>query len=369
MSLEHDLAGVVRLLDDVEDGHRLSRNEAAGLLAATTGPAVHAIAAAADRARAARTGEAITFVRNQNLNVTNLCVNRCGFCGFSRRKGDPDAFRLSLDDVREAAELARSRGVTEICTVSGLAPDFTGETYAAILEACRAGAPGVHLHAGNPQEIAYGAARSGWTTAEQLERLREAGLGSLCGTAAEILVDPVRRRICPGKVPTAEWVRIIREAHGMGVRSTATILYGVGESVDDRVEHLSVLREIQDETGGFTEFVPLSFIHQNTPLYRAGKAPAGATGREDLLLTAVARLFLDNFEHVQASWVKVGTKLSSLLLLAGADDLGGTLYEEHITSAAGGTGGSYLDPAEMERIAADLGRPLVERTTLYGRVG
>ena len=356
-----------RLLADVEGGHRLTEGEGLALLSAT-GPAVLAIAASADRVRAARAGEAVTFVRNQNLNVTNLCVNRCGFCGFSRREGDLDAFLLSLDDVREAARLALSRGVTEICTVSGLAPGFTGETYAAILEACRDGAPGVHLHAGNPQEVAYGAARSGWSTAEQLGLLRKAGLGSLCGTAAEILVDSVRRRICPGKIRTAEWGRIIVEAHTMGIPSTATIMYGSGESAAERVEHLGVLRKIQDETGGFTEFVPLSYIHSRTPLYRAGLAPAGATGREDLLMTAVARLFLDNFDHIQASWVKLGAKLATLLLLAGADDLGGTLYEEHITSAAGGSGEGYLDPAEMVRIATDLGRPLAERTTLYERV-
>lgn len=357
-----------RLLADVEGGHRLTAAEGERLLTAT-GPAVLAIAAAADRVRARRAGEAVTFVRNQNLNVTNLCVNRCGFCGFSRREGDPDAFLLSLDQIRDAARIAKERGVTEICTVSGLAPHFTGQSYAAILEACREGAPGVHLHAGNPQEIAYGAARSGWSTAEQIDLLRAAGLGSLCGTAAEILVDEVRRRICPGKVRTAEWARIIVEAHRAGIPSTATIMYGTGESAADRVEHLRVLREIQDETGGFTEFVPLSFVHYRTPLYRAGRAPAGATGREDVLMTAVARLFLDNIAHVQASWVKVGTKLAGILLLSGADDLGGTLYEEHITSAAGGSGDGYLDPAEMARLAADLGRPLQERTTLYERIG
>jgi 5-amino-6-(D-ribitylamino)uracil---L-tyrosine 4-hydroxyphenyl transferase len=368
--MTHTIDGIplARLLADVEGGHRLSAEEGVRLLTAT-GPAVLAVAEAADRVRQARAGEAVTFVRNQNLNVTNLCVNRCGFCGFSRREGDPDAFLLSLDDVRDAATLARARGVTEICTVSGLAPHFTGETYAAILEACREGAPGVHLHAGNPQEIAYGAARSGWSTADQLALLRDAGLGSLCGTAAEILVDSVRRRICPGKIRTDEWARIITEAHRAGVPSTATIMYGTGESAADRIEHLGVVRGIQDATGGFTEFVPLSFVHLRTPLYRAGLAPAGATGREDMLMTAVARLFLDNIPHVQASWVKVGPKLAGVLLLAGADDLGGTLYEEHITSAAGGSGDGFLDPAEMARLAADLGRPLVERTTLYEPIG
>jgi len=187
--------------------------------------------------------------------------------------------------------------------------------------------------------------------------MKDAGLGSLCGTAAEILVDEVRSIICPGKVTTEEWVRIIKEAHSLGIKSTATIMYGHCDTDTDRVSHLSILREIQDQTGGFTEFVPLSFIHMNTPLYRRGLSRAGATGREDLLMTSVSRLFLDNIPHIQASWVKTGIKMAQLGLLAGADDLGGTLFEESISKGAGAVNTDYLDPAEMERIAADIGRP------------
>jgi FO synthase subunit 2 len=352
------------LLADVEGGHRLTEEEGVALLE-TRGRDVFAIADAADRVRAARIGDGVTYVRNQNINVTNHCVNRCGFCGFSRSPGDPDAFLLPLDAVTRKAREAREREVTEICTVSGLAPEFRGDTYCEILRACREGAPGVHLHASNPMEVAYGARRSGRSTAEQLALMREAGLGSLCGTAAEILVDEVRARICPGKIRTAEWVRIITEAHGMGIPTTATIMYGSGETAADRARHLAILREIQDETNGFTEFVPLSFVHLLTPLYRSGAAPAGATGREDLLMVAVARLFLDNIDHVQASWVKLGTKMAALSLLAGADDLGGTMFEERISSTAGATGTDYLAPEEMGRICADLGRTLRQRTTLY----
>jgi FO synthase subunit 2 len=267
--------------------------------------------------------------------------------------------------VREKARAARERGVTEICTVSGLHPAFNADSYVNIYSWMREEAPGVHIHASNPMEVAYAARKSGISSREVLERMREGGLSTLCGTAAEILVDDVRRVICPDKIDTATWIRIIKEAHEMGIRSTATIMYGSCESEADRARHLEILREIQDETGGFTEFVPLSFVHPNTPLYRAGLARPGATGREDLLLFAVSRLFLDNFDHIQASWVKIGTKMAGMALLAGADDLGGTLFEESISREAGARGTDYLDPAEMRRIAEDIGRTLRRRTTTY----
>jgi FO synthase subunit 2 len=195
--------------------------------------------------------------------------------------------------------------------------------------------------------------------------MKEAGLGSMCGTAAEILVDEVRQKICPQKIPTDEWIRIIREAHALGIRTTATIMYGHTEQDEDRVRHLAILRTIQDETKGFTEFVPLSFIHMNTPLFRRGEARAGATGREDLLMIAVSRLYLDNFKNVQVSWVKEGVKLAQLGLIAGANDLGGTMFEERISKGAGAQNTDFLDPAEMKRMAEDLGRTLRQRTTLY----
>jgi FO synthase subunit 2 len=295
-------------------------------------------------------------------------VNACGFCGFSRKRGDPDAYFLDRASVRKKAARARERNVTEICTVSGLHPDFTADSYIDILTCIRETAPGIHLHASNPMEVAYGAAKSGISTAEMAGRLKEAGLGSMCGTAAEILVDRVRSVVCPGKVDSASWERIIREVHGLGIPTTATIMYGHCETPADRARHLAILRSIQDDTGGFTEFVPLSFIHMQTPLYRKGIARAGATGREDILMIAVSRLFLDNIPHIQSSWVKLGKKLAQLGLIAGADDLGGTMYEESISKGAGARDTDYLDPMEMERMAGDLGRPLRQRTTLYERV-
>jgi len=353
------------LLDDVLGGYRLSVGEAAALFR-VKGRDVWRVAAAADERRARMVGDVVTYVRNQNINVTNLCINSCGFCGFSRKPGDPDAYFHTSETVRKKAEEARARGVTEICTVSGLHPDFDAESYIGILSTIREGAPGVHIHASNPMEVAYGAKKSGISTREMLSRMKEAGLGSLCGTAAEILVDEVRRIICPGKISSQEWERIIREAHSLGIRSTATIMYGHCETVDDRARHLDILRRIQDDTGGFTEFVPLSYIHYKTPLYRKGIARAGATGREDLLMVAVSRLFFDNIPHIQVSWVKLGLKMAQMGLLAGGDDLGGTMFEESISKGAGASGTDYLDPAEMNRVVEDAGRVLRQRTTLYG---
>ena len=352
------------LLDDVKGGHRLNVKEALALFK-TRGRAVWDIAAAADEVREERAGNAVTYVRNQNINVTNLCVNACGFCGFSKKPGDEGIYFFDKGGIQEKAAMARKRQVTEICTVSGLHPDFTAQSYADVYRWIREAAPGVHLHASNPMEVAYAAKKSRIPTVEVLEMMREAGLNSLCGTAAEILVDSVRDVICRQKIPTKEWVRIITEAHSLGIPSTATIMYGHCETDEHRVKHLSILRDIQDETNGFTEFVPLSFIHMNTPLYKAGTARAGATGREDLLMVAVGRLFLDNFRNVQVSWVKEGIKLAQLGLIAGANDLGGTMFEESISKGAGAQNTDYLDPAEMERVAKDLGRTLRRRTTLY----
>ncbi|MDD5420421.1 MAG: 7,8-didemethyl-8-hydroxy-5-deazariboflavin synthase subunit CofH, partial [Methanomicrobiaceae archaeon] len=210
--------------------------------------------------------------------------------------------------------------------------------------------------------------RSGLSTREAITRLRDTGLGTLQGTAAEILVDSVRRVICPNKIDTATWVRVIEEAHRLGIPSTATIMYGSYESEADRIRHLAILRDVQDRTGGFTELVPLSYLHQNTPLYRAGIARAGATGREDILMVAVSRLFLDNFDNIQVSWGKLGIRTAQLGLLAGGNDLGGTMFDDDVSADAGAGDAGYLDPAVMRRIAGEIGRPLEQRTTLYRQV-
>ena len=352
------------LLSDAVAGHRISEQDAHALFT-TKGRDLWKIVAAADEKREIVAGNAVTYVRNQNINVTNLCVNACGFCGYGKKPGDEGIYFHDEATIREKAALAKERNVTEICTVSGLHPDFTAQSYIDVYRWICGSAPGVHLHASNPMEVAYAARRSGISTKEVLAAMKIAGLASMCGTAAEILVDSVREKICPQKIPTSEWIRIIKEAHNLGIPTTATIMYGHCESNADRARHLAILRDIQDETHGFTEFVPLSFVHMNTPIYRAGLARAGATGREDGLMVAVARLFLDNFTNIQVSWVKEGIKMAQLGLLAGANDLGGTMYEESISKGAGAQNTDYLDPAEMQRVAEDIGRPLRRRTTLY----
>jgi FO synthase subunit 2 len=352
------------LLDDVKNGHRLSNDEAAELFR-TQNRNIWEIATAADETREQRVGNDVTYVRNQNINVTNLCVNACGFCGFSKKTGDEGIYFHDRSEIQKKAALAKKREVTEICTVSGLHPDFNAQSYCDVYRWICEAAPGVHLHAGNPMEVAYAARKSRLSTEEVLILMKEAGLNSMCGTAAEILVNTIRKKICPQKVTTEEWERIIREAHNLDIPTTATIMYGHCESVEDQVQHLSILRQIQDETHGFTEFVPLSFIHMNTPIFRQKLARAGATGREDLLMVAIARLYLDNFRNIQVSWVKEGIKMAQLSLVAGANDLGGTMFEESISKGAGATNTDYLDPDEMQRVAGDIGRTLRRRTTLY----
>jgi FO synthase subunit 2 len=355
------------LLTDVLEGHRLTEPEAEQLLKATSRD-VWKITAAADEMRERRAGEVVTYVRNQNLHVTNICKNLCGFCGFGRKATDEGAYCHDKAAIQEQAQLAKERGVTEICFLSGVHPGFTLDTYCEMMDWVHETFPGVHIHAFSPDEVAHAAKRGKISTLEVIERLKAGGLGTIQGTAAEILVDSVREVICPRKVPTTEWIRIIKEAHRAGMRSTATIMYGSYESPRDQAEHLRLLREAQDETHGFTELVTLPFVHTNTPLWQQGLARAGPTGREDLLMIAVSRLFLDNFTNVQVAWGKVGLKMTQLALLSGANDLAGTMFTDDVTGDAGASGSDYLDPKDMERIVSDLGRKLRQRTTLYDLV-
>ncbi|MFY9799891.1 MAG: 5-amino-6-(D-ribitylamino)uracil--L-tyrosine 4-hydroxyphenyl transferase CofH [Methanoregula sp.] len=352
------------LLSDVLSGHRLSETEATRLLNCKDRQILR-IAAAADEMRERRAGDIVTYVKNQNLHVTNICKNLCGFCGFGRRAEDEGAYCNDKAAIKAKTRLAIERGVTEICPLSGVHPEFTIDTYCDLITWILEIGPYIHLHAFSPDEVSHAASRSNLTSIEVLGRLKAAGLGSLQGTAAEILVDSVRKVICPRKLNTEEWVRIIKEAHAMGIPSTATIMYGSCESAKDQAEHLNILRTIQDETNGFTELVPLTYIHTNTPLYKNGIARAGATGREDLLMIAVSRLFLDNFDNIQVPWGKLGLKMSQLMLLAGGNDLAGTMFSDDVTADAGAGDADYLDPAVMERMVSDIGRTLRERTTLY----
>lgn len=355
------------VLRDVAGGHRLTKAEAVRLMK-TRGRDVLRIAASADELRELKVGNTVTYVRNQNLHVTNICKNLCGFCGFGRRKGDKGAYCRDRAGIQAQARMAFERHVTEICLLSGVHPDFTLSTFIDLIHWIHEAAPGVHIHAFSPDEVAHAAAKGNIPTSDVISRLKEEGLGTLQGTAAEILVDSVRNVICPRKVSTSEWIRIISEAHRLGVRSTATIMYGSHETVEDQVAHLAILRTIQDETEGFTELVTLPYVHANTPLYQRGIARPGPTGREDILMIAVSRLFLDNFDNIQIAWGKVGLKVTQLALLSGANDLAGTMFTDDVSGEAGASGSDYLDPADMERIVSDIGRSLRQRTTLYDLV-
>ena len=262
------------LLRDVQAGHRLTPDEGEFLMK-TTGRDVFRVTAAADEVREKKVGDIVTYVRNQNLHVTNICKNLCGFCGFGKKATDPGAYCLELDAIRAGVRQAQERRVTEICFLSGVNPAFDLDSYTDLIAAVHEIAPEIHVHAFSPDEVAHAAKRSKLTTAEVLAALRDAGLGSLQGTAAEILIESVRKVICPRKVSGTEWARIIKEAHAMGIRTSSTIMYGSYESARDQVDHMDIIRQIQDETHGFTEFIPMSYIHTNTPLFTQGIARAG----------------------------------------------------------------------------------------------
>lgn len=352
------------LLDDVLGGHRMTEAEAVSLMKIRDRN-IFRVADAADELRERKVGDIVTYVRNHNLHITNICKNLCGFCGFGRPKSAEDAYLCTKEEIQKKAKLAKERDVTEICLLSGVHPDFDAERYSEIISWVHEVAPDADIHTMSPDEILFSAKRSGITTGEVIEMMRDAGLGTLQGTAAEILVDRVRKIMCPAKVSTEDWVRIIKEAHSMGIKSTATIMPGSIETEEDRAEHLRVLRQVQDETGGFTELVPLPYLHQNTPLYKKGLAPPGATGRTDMLFFAVSRLYLDNFDNIQISWGKVGRKFTQIGLLSGGNDFGGTMFSDEVSIDAGGEGSDYLDPEEMKRITEDIGRTLKQRTTVY----
>ena len=358
------MASVQTLISDVLGGHRLTEPEAEFLLTAR-GRDVWRITTAADEMRERRAGDDVTYVRNQNLHVTNICKNLCGFCGFGRNATDAGAYCHDRAGIQAQARLAHGRKVTEICLLSGVHPGFTLDTFVDIMHWIQEAAPGVHIHAFSPDEVAHAAKKARIPTTEVIARLKEEGLGTIQGTAAEILVDAVRQVICPRKVSAADWVRIIKEAHYAGLRSTATIMYGSYETARDQAEHLGILREIQDETCGFTELVTLPYVHTNTPLYQQGVSRPGPTGREDLLMIAISRLFLDNFDNIQLAWGKIGLKMSQLALLSGANDLAGTMFTDDVSGDAGAAGSDFLDPEDMERIVSDIGRKLRQRTTLY----
>jgi FO synthase len=364
-------AGVETILDRAA-GEGLREPDSIIRLFTAEGGEVDRIASVADELRKEVAGDAITFVVNRNINYTNICLYKCGFCAFSKgntRDMRGPAYRLDVAEVGRRAAEAAARGATEVCLQGGIHPAYDGNTYLDVLHAVRAAAPGIHIHAFSPLEVMHGAQTLGLPLATFLERLRDAGLSTLPGTAAEILHDDIRAIICPDKLSAGEWLTVMQTAHRVGLRSTATIMFGHVDGYEHWAHHLLAVRRLQQETGGFTEFVPLPFVHMEAPIWRKGLARSGPSAREALLMHAVARLALHPLiPNIQASWVKLGRTGVVQALNAGANDLGGTLMDESITRAAGGQNGQCWDQTMMADIAAEAGRFARQRTTLYGEV-
>ncbi|MBU7596777.1 bifunctional FO biosynthesis protein CofGH [Streptomyces sp. P38-E01] len=351
-----------------DDPERLSDAQALALLHAE-GPALEALCRIADELRADTVGEDVTYVVTRNINFTNVCYTGCRFCAFAQRRTDADAYTLSLDQVADRAAQAWEVGAVEVCMQGGIHPDLPGTAYFDIVRAVKQRVPDIHVHAFSPMEIVNGATRTGMSIEDWLAAAREAGLDSVPGTAAEILDDEVRWVLTKGKLPAATWIEVVSAAHRLGLRSSSTMMYGHVDQPRHWLGHLRTLARVQQETGGFTEFVTLPFIHTNAPVYLAGIARPGPTMRDNLAVTAMARLLLHpHVPNIQTSWVKLGAEGAARMLRSGANDLGGTLMEETISRMAGSSYGSYRSVRGLEEIAELAGRPAVPRTTLYGPV-
>jgi len=359
-SLERALEG--------QDGARLTEAERYGL-AHAGGHDLMALLVAANELRRELAGNIVSYVVNRNINFTNICFVGCKFCAFSRGPREADSYFHSLEDMARKAKEAWELGATEVCIQGGLPHGLPPFYYRDILRAVKDAVPGMHIHAFSPMEIVYGVELTGMALGDYLSMLRDNGLDTLPGTAAEILDDEVRHVLSRNKLSTAQWIEVIRTAHACGIRSTSTLMYGHMETPDHWVRQLELLRRIQSETGGFTEFVPLGFVHQNTLLFQQGLARSGPTLAEHLKIHALARILLAGSIHnIQVSWVKLNRQLSQLCLEAGANDYGGTLMEENISREAGATAGQYTSPEEFQSLILEIGRIPAERNTTYSRM-
>ena len=364
-------AAVCRVIEGVLEAHNAEALtlEDCRLLAATGGDDLVGLLVAADLLRAELAGNLVTYVRNRNINFTNICFVGCKFCAFSRGPQESDTYFLSPPEVRDKAIRGWELGATEVCIQGGLPRGLPPFYYRDILREVKRALPSIHIHAFSPMEIVYGVELTGMSLHDYLAMLRENGLDTLPGTAAEILDDEIRHVLSRNKLSSDEWQRVIRTAHGLGIRTTCTLMYGHIETPDHWVNQLRLFRAIQHQTGGFTEFVPLGFVHPNTRLFQQGLARAGPSLAEHLKIHALARLLLAGSIHnIQVSWVKLNRQLSQLCLEAGANDYGGTLMEENISREAGATAGQYTSPEEFQSLIREIGRIPAERNTTYSRI-
>ncbi len=329
----------------------------------------HLVGMVADELRRRRVGNIVTYVVNRNINFTNVCIKQCGFCAFSRDFREEEGYLLPTEEIVRRAKEAYQLGATEVCIQAGLPPDMDGDLYEKICRAIKKEIPDIHIHGFSPEEVLYGAKRSNVTISEYLTRLKEAGVNTLPGTAAEILDQSLRDKISPGRISVDDWINVIKTAHKIGINTTSTMMFGHIETAKDRVKHITKIREIQKETGGFTEFVPLDFIHTEAPMYKHQLHESirpGGSGKEVLLTHSIARIMLNNYiDNIQMSWVKEGQKMSQLLLMWGANDFGGTLINESISTSAGAGHGQLLRPKEIKRVIREIGRIPAERNTNY----
>lgn len=361
-SIELDTA---KILDRAMSGQDIEVDEAITLFNSKD-LELHALCATANELRKRSVGDMVTFVTVRNINFTNICYTGCKFCAFAKHFGDEEAETLSIAEVADRAEEAWKAGATEICMQGGLHPKMTGYEYRDIIIAIKNRIPAMHIHAFSPFEVQYGSKKTGLSTRDFLLMLKEVGLGSIPGTAAEILDTEIRQRLTKNKLSADKWVEIIKTAHGLGIPSTSTIMYGHIDAPVHWANHLALIRDIQKETGGFTEFVPLGFVHWDSPLFLEGGVRPGPTGMEDLRMHAISRIMLNNWiKNIQVSWVKLGQKFAQMCLNAGANDFGGSLMNEKISRSAGAPYGQYMEPEEFKRLIKDMGRIPAQRATNY----
>jgi 7,8-didemethyl-8-hydroxy-5-deazariboflavin synthase CofH subunit len=365
------MENIQKILGRALDGAEISWQEALQLCE-TNGSDLHSVVVAADELRRRQVGDVVTYVINRNVNFTNVCVKHCGFCAFSRTYRNEQGYFLPFEEIIRRVEEAHDMDATEVCMQAGLPPDMDGRFYIDLTRIVKKAVPELHIHAFSPEEVLYGSTRSGIPIRDYLAELKDAGLGSLPGTSAEILDQEVRDVISPGRITVSQWINVITTAHSLNIPTTSTIMYGHMETPVHWVKHMNLLRDIQHDTHGFTEFVPLSMIHQEAPMYHhhlVDRLRPGPSGTEVVKLHAVARLMLGaSIKNIQSSWVKEGPRLAQYLLTAGANDVGGTLMNESISTSAGAQYGQLVTPLELRRLIRDAGRIPAQRKTNYAIV-